>query len=153
MPRLRAARGRCATFSIPVPGSTCRGLRWAPGRVTDLVLSLDDRVLYLACSGAGELRQYEVVDPFRPRLMGQVRNEGRREQAPAGEPGRLELSRDGSRLYLSGGPAGWLTQLAADPAGGIGAEPRFHLQFDRGLHPHQVRLDGGDSSSDSYCYS
>lgn len=127
-----------------------------PGRVTDLALALDDRVLYLACGDAGELRQYEVVDPFRPRLTGQVRigeSGGPYREAPAEESGRLELSRDGRRLYLTGGRGGWMTQLDAHPAGGIEAQPRFQLWFEAGKHPYQVRLEGGDSSSDSYCYS
>ena len=29
---------------------------------------------------------------------------------------------------------------------------KFFLQFDE-LRPHQVRLQGGDASSDSYCYA
>jgi selenium-binding protein 1 len=31
-------------------------------------------------------------------------------------------------------------------------DPNFLLQFPDGLRPHQVRLEGGDASSDSYCY-
>jgi len=31
-------------------------------------------------------------------------------------------------------------------------DPSFFLQFD-GMRPHQVRLQGGDASSDSYCYA
>jgi selenium-binding protein 1 len=31
-------------------------------------------------------------------------------------------------------------------------DPKFFMQFD-GMRPHQVRLQGGDASSDSYCYS
>jgi selenium-binding protein 1 len=31
-------------------------------------------------------------------------------------------------------------------------DKKFFVEFD-GLRAHQVRLEGGDASSDSYCYS
>jgi len=31
--------------------------------VTDIDLSMDDRFLYVACWGTGEMRQYDVTDP------------------------------------------------------------------------------------------
>jgi selenium-binding protein 1 len=31
-------------------------------------------------------------------------------------------------------------------------DEQFFLEFD-GLRAHQLRLEGGDTSSDSYCYS
>jgi len=39
--------------------------------------------------------------------------------------------------------------------GGISFDERFFLEGDvfRGRRAHQVRLEGGDASSDSYCYS
>jgi methanethiol oxidase len=43
-------------------------------------------------------------------------------------------------------------KLDADPDGGMAADPDFFVPFD-GERPHQVRLEGGDASSDSYCYS
>jgi selenium-binding protein 1 len=48
-----------------------------------------------------------------------------------------------------------LAKIDADPtAGGMTLDERFFLAGDdwRGLRPHQVRLQGGDASSDSYCY-
>ena len=38
-----------------------------PPLVTDINLSLDDRFLYVACWGTGEMRQYDVSDPFNPK--------------------------------------------------------------------------------------
>ena len=35
--------------------------------------------------------------------------------------------------------------------GGMQFDPKFFLEFDR-LRSHQVHLEGGDASSDSYCY-
>ena len=39
----------------------------------------------------------------------------------------------------------------ADPAGGISFDSNFFVKFD-GDRAHQIRLDGGDCSSDSFCY-
>ena len=40
-----------------------KGFGAVPPLVTDIDLSLDDRFLYVACWGTGELRQYDVSDP------------------------------------------------------------------------------------------
>jgi selenium-binding protein 1 len=31
-------------------------------------------------------------------------------------------------------------------------DPRFMVEMGEGLRPHQVRLQGGDASSDSFCF-
>ena len=49
-----------------------KGFRAVPPLVTDINLSLDDRFLYVSCWGTGELRQYDVSDPFNPVLTGTV---------------------------------------------------------------------------------
>ena len=36
--------------------------------------------------------------------------------------------------------------------GGIEIDPTGLLEFD-GMRPHQVHLEGGDASSESYCFS
>jgi selenium-binding protein 1 len=38
------------------------------------------------------------------------------------------------------------------PEGGMQLDPNFFLEF-RELRGHQVHLQGGDASSDSYCYA
>lgn len=43
-----------------------------PGLITDFLISLDDRFLYLANWLHGDLRQYNIEDPANPRLTGQV---------------------------------------------------------------------------------
>jgi selenium-binding protein 1 len=48
-----------------------------------------------------------------------------------------------------------MAKIDTDPAaGGLTLDPRFfpHGEELRGLRVHQVRLQGGDASSDSYCY-
>ncbi len=142
-----------------------------PPLITDIDLSLDDRFLYVSCWGTGELRQYDVSDPFAPALVGSVRLGGIVDRAPHpasgplnGGPQMVEVSRDGKRVYLTNslyaswdaqfypeGIDGWLVKLDADPTGGLSVDPGFYLPFD-GERPHQVRLQGGDASSDSYCF-
>jgi selenium-binding protein 1 len=143
-----------------------------PPLVTDIDLSVDDRFLYVSCWGTGEFRRYDVSDPFEPKLTGSVRLGGIVSRAPhpaagvlGGGPQMVEVSRDGRRVYVTNslyaswdaqfypeGIDGWLVKLDADPAGSISVDPAFYKSFE-GERPHQVRLQGGDASSDSYCYS
>jgi selenium-binding protein 1 len=148
-----------------------------PPLVTDIDLSVDDRWLYVSCWGTGELKQYDVSDPHSPRETGSVRLGGivRREPHPAdpelrlaGGPQMVEISRDGRRVYGTNslyaswdevfypdGVGAWMTRVDVDTeAGGMTIDPRFFPHGDdfRGLRVHQVRLQGGDASSDSYCF-
>src|SRR5215203_2460583 len=81
-----------------------------PPLVTDIELSVDDRFLYVSCWGTGELKQFDVSDPFHPRETASVRLGGvvRREPHPAapemplaGGPQMIEISRDGRRVYAT----------------------------------------------------
>ena len=150
-----------------------KGFKAVPPLVTDINLSLDDRTLYVSCWGTGEMRQYDVTDAFNPKLTGSVHLGGivRRTPHPArpgqslnGAPQMVEISRDGRRVYFTNslyhswdeqfypdGVRGWMAKLDAAPRGGITVDPKFFVEFD-GYRPHQVRLEGGDCSSDSYCY-
>jgi hypothetical protein len=49
-------------------------------------------------------------------------------------------------------PRGWMAKVDVGENGGMHLDRDFLLEFD-GLRPHQVHLEGGDASSDSYCYS
>jgi selenium-binding protein 1 len=152
-----------------------QGFAAVPPLVTDINLSLDDRYLYVSCWGTGETRQYDVSDPLHPVLTGTVRLGGivRRAAHPR-EPDRplngasqmLEISRDGRRVYVTNslyspwdaqfypdGIRGWMAKLDVAAHGGIALDDRFLLEFEDGLRPHQVRLQGGDASSDSFCYA
>jgi selenium-binding protein 1 len=142
-----------------------------PPLVTDIDISLDDKFLYLSLWGIGELRQYNISDPFRPRLTGSVRLGGilHRASHPAGykltgAPQMIEISRDGKRIYVTNslystwdnqfypeGIKGWLVKVNANPDGGLEIDKNFFVDFGE-ARAHQVRLRGGDASSDSYCY-
>ena len=56
-----------------------------PPLITDINLSLDDKFLYVACFGTGDLQQYDVSDPFNPKLTGTVRLGGIVSQGRASE--------------------------------------------------------------------
>jgi selenium-binding protein 1 len=148
-----------------------------PPLVSDIDLSVDDRWLYVSCWGTGELKQYDVSDPHNPRETGSVHLGGIVRRAPhpadpqqrlAGGPQMVEISRDGRRVYATNslyaawdeifypnGVGAWATRIDADvETGGMAVDERFFPNGDdfRGLRVHQTRLQGGDASSDSYCF-
>jgi selenium-binding protein 1 len=45
-----------------------------------------------------------------------------------------------------------MVKVDANPQGGMKLDERFFVEF-AGLRAHQLRLEGGDASSDSYCFS
>ena len=152
-----------------------KGFGAVPPLVTDLNLSLDDKYLYVSCWGTGELQQYDVSNPHEPRLVGSVKiggivNRTAHPSAPGkplnGAPQMVEVSRDGRRVYLTNslytpwdaqfypdGINGWMTKLDVGAAGGIAFDPKFFVEFEQGMRPHQTRLQGGDASSDSFCFA
>ena len=44
-----------------------------------------------------------------------------------------------------------MVKLDADPKGGIAVDPKFFTDFGE-TRSHQVRLEGGDASTDTFCY-
>lgn len=145
-----------------------------PGLITDLVLSLDDRYLYFANWLHGDIRQYDVVDPANPKLVGQIWLGGvighevdTRRTLTAG-PQMLQLSLDGKRLYVTNSlysvwddqfypelatKGSWLLQVDCDTQhGGMKVNDQFFVDF--GSEPygparaHEIRFPGGDSTSD-----
>ena len=151
-----------------------KGFGVVPPFVTDINLSLDDRFLYVSCWASGELKQFDVSDPFNPVETGSVKLGGmaRRQAHPArpsqplnGGPQMVEISRDGKRVYLTNslyrtwddqfypdGIRGWLAKVDVGANGGMRLADNGFLEFD-GMRPHQVHLEGGDASSDSYCFA
>ena len=109
--------GRCAKSSRFPPSRPIRTASRRSSKASrrcrlsspDINLSLDDNFLYVSCWGTGELRQYDVSDPFNPRLAGSVRIGGivrgrlirrRPKTALNGGPQMVEISRDGRRVLL-----------------------------------------------------
>ena len=142
-----------------------------PPLITDISLSVDDRWLLVSCWGTGEIKRYDVSDPHNPRETGSVQLGGivRRASHPSsgplnGGPQMVETSRDGKRIYLTNslyaawdaqfypaGIDGWLVKIDAADDGSMTLDPDVFVEYS-GERPHQVRLGGGDASSDSYCF-
>jgi len=151
--------------------SPLKQFKAVPPLVPEIALSLDDKFLYVSCWGTGELKQYDVSDPLKPRQNGSVRMGGIAAQAPHpngtklnGGPQMLEISRDGRRIYVTNslysaldeqfypeGIRGWISKVDVNAEGGISVDPKFFIPFED-ERPHQIRLEGGDSSSDSFCF-
>jgi selenium-binding protein 1 len=149
-----------------------QGFGAVPPLVTDIDLSIDDKFLYVACWGTGEMRQYDVTEPRKPKLTGSVHIGGivRRTPHPngktfAGGPQMVEISRDGKRVYWTNslystwdnqfypdGVPGAQVMARAEPGGGLALANDYWVSFPDGYRAHQIRLEGGDCSTDSFCY-
>jgi len=143
-----------------------------PGLITDIVLSMDDRFLYLANWLHGDLRQYDVSNPREPKLTGQLQLggvlgrpiDGTRDLN--GGPQMMQLSFDGRRLYVTNSLystwdnqfypelRSWLMRVNCDPNGGMEIDEDFFVDFhDRPEGParaHEVRLQGGDCTTEIF---
>ena len=147
-----------------------KGFKAVPPLVTDIDLSMDDRFLYVACWGTGDLRQYDVSDPFNPKLTGKVqdrrdRRRARRTRGASGPlnggPQMVEISRDGKRIYFTNslygavdpqfypeGIDGWMVKLdAGTRVAASRSTQRFFVHLAGKPSPASVRLEGGDCSS------
>src|SRR5205823_774746 len=122
--------------------------------ITDLVLSLDDRWLYFSNWLHGDIRQYDVSDPARPRLAGRAwlggvlgKPSDLKSGRAVGGPQMLQLSLDGKRLYVTSSlysswdnqfypdmarRGSYLRQLACDTSkGGLALNGDFSVDFGR----------------------
>ena len=151
-----------------------KGFKAAAPLVTDIDLSVDDRFLYVSCWGTGEFIRYDVTDPFHPKkvsslrlggMVGRTAHPSKPEQPLNGGPQMVEVSRDGRRVYFTNslytpwdnqfypdGVEGWIAKVDVRPDGGMELDRKFFVETGS-LRTHQVRLEGGDASSDSYCYA
>ena len=149
-----------------------QGFGAVPPLVTDIDLSMDDQFLYVSCWGTGEMRQYDVSDPRKPKLAGSVHIGGIARRTPhpngkayAGGPQMVEISRDGKRVYWTNSLySTWDDQFYPDGCRARGdgqCEPERRPRAGKGLsgssfpdgyRAHQIRLEGGDCSTDSFCY-
>jgi len=144
----------------------------APALITDLVLSMDDKALYFSNWLHGDLRRYDVSDPANPKetgrlwlggLLGKPSDAGRDLN---GGPQMLQLSLDGKRLYVTNSLystwdnqfypelRSWLLKVDIGEDGSMEVDPDFFVDFhDRAGGParaHEVRLPGGDSTSEIF---
>jgi selenium-binding protein 1 len=143
-----------------------------PSLITDIVLSMDDQALYLSNWFHGDLRRYDVSDPASPRLTGRLwlggllgkPNDAGRDLN--GGPQMLQLSLDGRRLYVTNsllstwdnqfypGLRSWLLKVDVGEDGSMEVDRDFFVDFhDRPGGParaHEVRLPGGDSTSEIF---
>ncbi|MDT1064432.1 selenium-binding protein SBP56-related protein [Paracoccus sp. CPCC 101403] len=149
-----------------------QGFKAVPPLITDIDLSLDDRFLYVSCWGTGEMRQYDVSDPMQPKLTGSVHVGGITRKTPhpngkpyAGGPQMVEISRDGKRVYWTnslystwdeqfypGGVPSAMVKADVGAMGGLTLDAGFWPEFPAGYRAHQIRLEGGDCSTESFCY-
>jgi selenium-binding protein 1 len=107
-----------------------------------------------------------------PQLAGSIRIGGIARHAAhsngrsfGGGPQMVEISRDSRRVYLTNslysawdrqfyprGAAGVAIMCNANPTGGIQLDPDFFVDFGDGYGAHQIHLEGGDCSTESFCY-
>jgi methanethiol oxidase len=154
--------------SVPLEG-------WSfpvPGLITDQLVSMDDRFLYMANWLHGDVRQYDISNPRKPKLTGRVwlggvigkPSDGGRKLN--GGPNMIQLSYDGRRLYVSNSLystwdnqfypelRSWLLRIDCDPNGGIEIDPNFFVDFhERPGGParaHEMRLQGGDCTTEIF---
>ena len=148
------------------------GFGAVPALVTDIDLSLDDKFLYVSCWGQGEMHQYDVSNPMNPKLAGKGEIGGivKKTKHPSGKdfgygPQMVEISRDGKRVFWTNslystwddqfypGERGAAMVVAhVQEGGGLELDPDFYVEFPKGYRSHQIRLEGGDCSTDSFCY-
>jgi methanethiol oxidase len=143
-----------------------------PALITDLVLSMDDKALYFADWLHGDLRRYDVSNPTSPKLTGQLwlggllgkPSDAGRELN--GGPNMLQLSLDGRRLYVTNslystwdnqfypGLRSWLLKVDIGEDGSMEVDRDFFVDFhdrpDGPARAHEVRLPGGDSTSEIF---
>jgi selenium-binding protein 1 len=93
----------------------------------DLRISYDNRFLYVSLWASGAVQQYDISEPFQPKLIDGV-------QLP--QPNMMKLSPDSKRLYVSNSLLSavdgdvrfeaWLLHVGPD---GMRIDPRFHPDF------------------------
>ena len=146
-----------------------------PGVMSAILVSMDDKYLYLNNWLHGDMRQYDISDPHNPKLTGQVWMGGLLGKAPivngvkiAGGPQMYQLSLDGKRMYVTTSlfstwdnqfypeirtQGGAMIMIDCDNEnGGMKINKDFIVDF--GKEPngpsrcHESRYPGGDCTSD-----
>lgn len=162
--------------TIQIPSIEVEGWPFpVPGLVTDWLISMDDRFMYLSNWLHGDIRQYDISDPSNPKQIGQVWCGGVLGKAPtvkgqklAGGPQMIQLSLDGKRLYVTNSlfsvwdnqfypdiakQGSYLLQIDCDTEkGGLTINEDFYVDFGKEAkgpaRAHEMRYPGGDCTSD-----
>ena len=148
-----------------------QGFGAVPPLVTDIDLSMDDKFLYVACWGTGDMRQYDVREPRKPKLAARYTSAASRaarrirtvrllaaaadgRDQPRRQAGVLDQLAllDVGQSVLSRRRTGRQVMANAKPDGGLELAKDYWVNFPDGYRAHQIRLDGGDCSTDSFCY-
>ena len=163
---------------IEIPPVETKGWPFpVPSLITDILISMDDRYLYFSNWLHGDVRQYDISDPAKPKLTGQVWLGGVIGKAPSiatrqltGGPQMLQLSLDCKRLYVTssllsawdnqfypgiGKQGSYLMQIDCDvEKGGLQVNEKFFVDFGREpegpARAHEMRYPGGDVTSDIF---
>lgn len=146
-----------------------------PSLITDILISMNDKFLYFSNWLHGEIHQYDISDPSKPRFASKIKCGGVMGDGPSmhgkklnGGPQMLQLSLDGKRLYATSSLLSkWDNQFYPEMAtegsymmmidcdsenGGMTVNDDFFVDFGKEpLGParaHEMRFPGGDCSSD-----
>ena len=145
-----------------------------PGLITDILVSMDDNYLYFSNWFHGDLRQYDITNPSKPILKGQIWLGGFLGNANIvngkvvdGAPQMIQLSLDGKRLYVTTSLfSSWDNQFYPNMKtsggkmlivdcdienGGMKIRENFVIDFANEPYgpsrAHETRYPGGDCSS------
>lgn len=148
-----------------------------PALISDFVVSMDDRFMYVATWLHGKVHQYDITNPREAKLVGSITLGGIVDKAVefkgkqlGGGPQMMQLSLDGKRLYVTNSlystwdnvfypdlakQGSWLVQIDCDTEkGGLKLNEKFCVDFgkepDGPSRAHEVRYPGGDCTSDIF---
>ncbi len=148
-----------------------------PPLISDFVISMDDRFLYLSAWLEGRVYQFDISDPLHPRKVSHLDLGGWGKETSfwkgkqlVGGPQMLQLSLDGKRLYATNSlystwdnvfypqirrEGSWLVAIDCDTQkGGMALREDFLVDFGKEPHgpcrAHEIRYPGGDVTSDIF---
>jgi selenium-binding protein 1 len=146
-----------------------------PSLITDFLISMNDKYMYLSNWLHGDVRQYDINDPAHPVQTGQVWLRSLvgdtcqiQEHKLEGGSQMLQLSLDGRRLYVTNSlfsswdnqfypklakNGSYIVQIACDPEKpGMKINENFYVDFSQEpggpARAHEVRYLGGDCTTD-----
>jgi selenium-binding protein 1 len=161
---------------IKVEPFTLKSGKSIPSLICDMLLSMDDNFMYFSNFFHGDVRQYDIRDPFNPKLVGQVWCGGligneriHKGVKLEGGPKMMQLSLDGTRLYVTNSlfsswddqfypnlkTNGYLIKIKCDNInGGMVIDEDFHVDFGKiengPYRSHETRYPMGDCTSDIF---